>query len=52
MSSGSATEAGPSLKDAIRRQDEPLLAALGYTQEFKRAFKPLEVCVAVHSRVA
>ncbi|KAG7087578.1 hypothetical protein E1B28_013532 [Marasmius oreades] len=30
-------------KDSIRQADEALLATLGYKQEFKRAFKPLEV---------
>jgi hypothetical protein len=30
-------------KDAIRQADEALLASLGYKQEFKRAFTPLEV---------
>lgn len=30
--------------DAIRIADEALLADLGYKQEFKRAFTPLEVC--------
>ncbi|KAF8890636.1 amino acid/polyamine transporter I [Infundibulicybe gibba] len=29
--------------DAVARADEELLAALGYKQEFKRAFTPLEV---------
>ncbi len=29
--------------DAIRVADEALLASLGYKQEFKRAFTPLEV---------
>ncbi|KAF8797704.1 amino acid transporter [Phlegmacium glaucopus] len=29
--------------DVIRAQDEALLASLGYKQEFKRAFTPLEV---------
>lgn len=29
--------------DSIARADEELLAALGYKQEFKRAFSPLEV---------
>lgn len=29
--------------EAIRRNDEALLAQLGYKQEFKRAFTPLEV---------
>jgi hypothetical protein len=32
-----------SRKDLIRNADEELLAALGYKQEFKRAFNPLEV---------
>jgi len=30
-------------KEAIVRTDEQLLAELGYKQEFKRAFTPLEV---------
>lgn len=30
-------------KEAIARSDEALLAQLGYKQEFKRAFTPLEV---------
>ena len=30
-------------QDAIRQKDEQLLATLGYKQEFKRAFTPLEV---------
>ena len=30
-------------KAAVKRADEELLAALGYKQEFKREFKPLEV---------
>lgn len=29
--------------EAIRKKDEALLAELGYKQEFKRAFTPLEV---------
>lgn len=33
-----------SRKEAIQRADEELLATLGYKQEFKRAFKPIEVC--------
>ncbi|KAJ7079557.1 amino acid/polyamine transporter I [Mycena belliarum] len=36
------TRAGNS-QDAIRLADEQLLATLGYKQEFKRAFTPLEV---------
>ncbi|KAF8875726.1 APC amino acid permease [Gymnopilus junonius] len=32
-----------SMKEETRLNDEALLAALGYKQEFKRAFKPLEV---------
>ncbi|KAJ2927639.1 hypothetical protein H1R20_g9449, partial [Candolleomyces eurysporus] len=32
-----------SRKEAIQRADEELLATLGYKQEFKRAFKPIEV---------
>lgn len=31
-------------QDAIRQADEALLAALGYKQEFKREFAPIEVC--------
>ena len=31
-----------SRKDEITRRDEELLAQLGYKQEFKRAFTPLE----------
>ncbi|KIN94136.1 hypothetical protein M404DRAFT_1008585, partial [Pisolithus tinctorius Marx 270] len=30
-------------KEAVAKRDETLLAQLGYKQEFKRAFKPLEV---------
>lgn len=30
-------------KQAIEKADEQLLAELGYKQEFKRAFTPLEV---------
>ncbi|PPQ75223.1 hypothetical protein CVT26_008308, partial [Gymnopilus dilepis] len=36
-------EARLSQKEATRLKDEALLAELGYKQEFKRAFKPLEV---------
>ena len=32
-----------SRKAEITRRDEELLAQLGYKQEFKRAFTPLEV---------
>ncbi|KAL4081536.1 amino acid/polyamine transporter I [Scleroderma yunnanense] len=32
-----------STKDEVTRRDEELLARLGYKQEFKRAFSPLEV---------
>ncbi|KAF8961614.1 amino acid/polyamine transporter I [Flammula alnicola] len=39
----SITEAGISRADATRIKDEALLADLGYKQEFKRAFSPLEV---------
>ncbi|KAF9480661.1 amino acid transporter [Pholiota conissans] len=39
----SDTEAGMSRAEAIRLADEALLADLGYKQEFKRAFTPLEV---------
>ena len=31
-------------KSAIQKADEELLANLGYKQEFKREFTPLEVC--------
>jgi len=34
-----------SRKHAIAKADEALLAELGYKQEFKRAFTPLEVSV-------
>ena len=34
---------GLSRKELIRQNDEALLASLGYKQEFKRAFTPLEV---------
>ena len=34
---------GLSRAEEIRRADEALLADLGYKQEFKRAFTPLEV---------
>ncbi|EEB88234.1 hypothetical protein MPER_14049, partial [Moniliophthora perniciosa FA553] len=30
-------------KNAIKQADEALLASLGYKQEFKRAFTPLEL---------
>ena len=30
-------------KQAIAKADEELLAELGYKQEFRRAFKPIEV---------
>ena len=30
-------------KEAIEKADEQLLAELGYKQEFKRAFTPIEV---------
>ncbi|KAF9463304.1 amino acid transporter [Collybia nuda] len=33
----------PTSVDLVQRADEELLAALGYKQEFKRAFSPLEV---------
>ena len=33
----------PHGSDNIRAQDEALLASLGYKQEFKRLFTPLEV---------
>lgn len=39
----SAAPAAVSDRDAIRLADEELLAQLGYKQEFKRAFTPLEV---------
>ncbi|KAJ7777507.1 amino acid/polyamine transporter I [Mycena maculata] len=41
--SSNATPAAVSNKEAIRLADEQLLAQLGYKQEFKRAFTPLEV---------
>ncbi|PPR02833.1 hypothetical protein CVT24_002230 [Panaeolus cyanescens] len=34
---------GHSQRDTIRQKDEELLAQLGYKQEFRRAFTPLEV---------
>jgi hypothetical protein len=37
------TGSGVGQKDSIRQADEALLASLGYKQEFKRAFTPLEV---------
>ena len=43
-------EARLSQKEATRLKDEALLAELGYKQEFKRAFKPLEV--SIHSILA
>lgn len=30
-------------QDSVKQNDEQLLASLGYKQEFKRAFTPLEV---------
>ncbi|KAH9477066.1 putative amino-acid permease C11D3.08c [Psilocybe cubensis] len=39
----SGTTKRMSRKEEIRQKDEALLATLGYKQEFKRAFKPLEV---------
>ena len=33
----------PDAPDNTKAQDEALLASLGYKQEFKRAFTPLEV---------
>lgn len=38
-------------KEEIARADEQLLAELGYKQEFKRAFTPLEV-ISCFSAVA
>ena len=35
-------------RDEIVGRDEELLARLGYKQEFKRAFTPLEVCSRLH----
>ena len=32
-----------SRQNSIKQKDEQLLATLGYKQEFKRAFTPLEV---------
>ncbi|KAF9556455.1 amino acid transporter [Agrocybe pediades] len=43
MASATAETGGMSRKEEMRLKDEALLAALGYKQEFKRAFKPLEV---------
>jgi hypothetical protein len=40
-----------SLKEVIRQQDEALLASLGYKQEFKRAFTPIEVSLVSDSNV-
>ena len=37
---------GLSRKELIKQNDEALLASLGYKQEFKRAFTPLEVCIS------
>ena len=37
-------------KEAIQRADEELLATLGYKQEFKRAFKPIEVRLPFDAR--
>ncbi len=34
-------------KQAIAKADQELLAELGYKQEFRRAFKPIEVFVAL-----
>lgn len=36
-----------SRKHAIAKADEALLAELGYKQEFKRAFTPLEVGICI-----
>ena len=36
-----------SRREQIARADEELLATLGYKQEFKREFKPLEVCLNI-----
>ncbi|KAJ7482281.1 amino acid/polyamine transporter I [Mycena galericulata] len=41
--SSDAAPAAVNAKDAVRLADEELLAKLGYKQEFKRAFTPLEV---------
>jgi hypothetical protein len=41
-----AGDAQATRKDVIRKADEELLATLGYKQEFKRAFNPLEVSSA------
>ncbi|KAJ3506420.1 hypothetical protein NLJ89_g6880 [Agrocybe chaxingu] len=45
MGAGAGDDPKPRLsrREEIRQQDEALLAALGYKQEFKRAFTPLEV---------
>ncbi|KAF8168438.1 APC amino acid permease [Crassisporium funariophilum] len=40
---GNASKTQTSRQDDIRIRDEALLATLGYKQEFKRAFSPLEV---------
>ncbi|KAJ8584155.1 hypothetical protein M405DRAFT_747525, partial [Rhizopogon salebrosus TDB-379] len=37
-------------KRTIAKADKALLAELGYKQEFKRAFTPLEFCI-LHSSV-
>lgn len=38
-------------KEEIKKADIRLLAQLGYKQEFKRDFKPLEVCLSFKSRL-
>ena len=38
-------------KAAIQKADEELLATLGYKQEFKREFTPLEVCLNLNLTV-
>ncbi|KAG5645641.1 hypothetical protein DXG03_005632 [Asterophora parasitica] len=43
MSETSSVPPFKSSKDATQQSDEALLASLGYKQEFKRAFTPLEV---------
>ena len=35
-------------KQHVAAADEALLAELGYKQEFKREFKPLEVCLGLY----
>lgn len=35
-----------STREAVQRADEELLASLGYKQEFRRAFTPIEVSIS------